>query len=655
MKRRDFLKSGAIIGGTAAAIPTLTSCDSDKPDKGSGEFIKLEVPEESLIDTIENEFLRIKLFSTARMEILDKTTGNEFATGRVAIQENGPVEEGHVWLRTDRSMCEQYPGRFLLTKKGEEYYVRVYSRQDQLKGDFSFSLSAENEWMKIRVYNIGETLESLVFPPPVESENLVLPKGIGQLSSGTESRMIYTRHAYTFFTHLNMRWFGGLKKDTAWMCIYEKGFEDSIAMVANNTVSPGFTRTLGEWKHEYQMKYCFMKGNYVQLAKKYRQHMMDTGEFKSLAEKAKKNPNVREFYGGRAFWFTLASGVPRERDTEDFLLTDEQKARRGHGRVNIRCTFREAVEVMKKIEGMGMKKGFFKIAGWINRGYDWSHPDVWPPEPELGSVEELKKLMEWKGKAITGLHDNYMDMYEGLASWPDGVVRQKDGSLMTGGGWGGGQAYILTYKAGLEYAKRNWENIKQLMPKAMFIDTTTAMQLYQSYEKGNESTKADDLHYKREIIRFFVNQGVLFGSEEVADFAIPDIHWFETRHSRVEGETIPLWPLVFHDAAILTRYGGAGDEDSYPKWLEDMLWGYMMHFHVRNKGVDESYFKESLHVDDWHGEIAEAEMTDHKFLTEDKKVEQTFFSNGKSIICNFGKKDVRIKGKMIRAENYLIV
>lgn len=659
MDRRSFIRNSALIGGSAAALPVLASCNSGAEagviDAASLTYLPDVVMDAEILKPLENEFLRATLYSDASMDILDKQSGITWHMGAVALQEEGPIEEDHVWLRNDRSMCEQYSGRFEGKQEGDAFRFRVFGPQNVLFGSFLCRIFLEEDSLRFSILEIDDELPSLIFPPPVMSDRLVLPIGIGKLLEGQEGRGIYTRYAYSFFSRLNMRFIGGQKGNGAWMCIFEDGFEDMLAMVANYTVSPGYMKTLSKWSHPFELRYKFMKGDYVTIAKTYRKWFKDKGLFRSLKEKAEMNPDLRELYGGRGFWYNLAMGKYRERDAEDFLLTEKQREARGDGEdVHIYDTFKEAKAVLDHIESLGMKKGLFKIAGWINKGYDWSHPDVWPPEPKLGTLDEFKSLMNREGKALMGLHDNYMDMYEDLPSWPEGVIHRKNGTYLRGGFWAGGQAYIMHYKAGLEYAKRNWKMIRTLNPKAMFCDTTTAMYLYQSYEKGLNYTKADDHRYKAEFVKFFHDQGILFGSEEVADFAIPYIHWYETRHERIEGETIPLWPLVFHDAAITCTYRGADRGGDYPKWLEVMLYGYMMYFFVRGGKVDEKVFRESLHVDEWHEQIAEAEMVSHQFLTEDKKVERTTFSTGHSITCNFDTKVRTVEGIAIAAGDYHI-
>jgi hypothetical protein len=47
-------------------------------------------------------------------------------------------------------------------------------------------------------------------------------------------------------------------------------------------------------------------------------------------------------------------------------------------------------------------------------------------------------------------------------------------------------------------------------------------------------------------------------------------------------------------------------------------------------------------------------MTNHRFLSEDYDVEETTFSSGDRIICNFGSKPFYYEGKEIKPKDYLL-
>ena len=654
-----------MAGGSVGMASALGACNGGKVPNGQpgragagAVFLRGGRPAPTLLKELESDYLQVKLYSDASMEVTDRGDGYVWKSGPVALQELGEIEQGHVWLRQDRSMCEQYPGRFTGTVEGDAIRFTLLGRQDRVWGTFRCRFALEGPWLTVETDQIGEGIPSLVFPTPIESDRLIIPKGIGQLLEGRERRSIYTRYLHTFFTHLNMRFIGGQKEGHAWIAVYEDGFEDAICLVANGTVSPGYTRSLGNWSHGYRMKYRFMKGDYLEVARTYRDHFIQKGWFRPLTEKVKEHPALEKYIGGRAFWISLAFPGYRREFVEDYLLSEEQSATRGGEAVNVRLTFRELKRFIDSLQQHSLQKGFLKVAGWINRGYDASHPDIWPPEPSLGSVEELREILSMEAPFALGLHDNYQDIYETTETFPDGVCRLPDGSLQIAGAWAGGQAYTMHGTAGLKYARRNWEKIRTLNPAAMMVDTTTAMHLYQSFEKGKERTKGDDFAAKSALVKFYRDQGVIFGSEEVADFAIPHIGWYETRHHRVQGETIPLWPLVFHDAALLLSYGSGFPEEVGPgqtpyQWLEALQWGYMLHYHYRHD-FNFKRFSEPSPVDGWHERVALARMTSHRFLDEEMTVEQTEFSTGQAMVCNYGSAPSHVNGVEIKPLGFRI-
>ena len=658
MKRRDFLRNGAMLGAVASTsgVAAVTTACSPAEAKATPQFIKYKgrKAQGKVLEVFENEYLRYELNDNAAAKIIDKKNGNFVWNFRpVALQEIGEIEEGHVWLRNERTMCEEYPGHFVIEKNDEGFKAALIGRENRYWGSFTFDVNLDGKWLNFTIKKIEESIPSLSFPSSIECDELVLPKGIGQILPAKGNATIFPRYIYTFFTHLNMRWIGGQKDGHAWIAIYDKGFEDAGALMANGAIAPVYMRTLSQWRHNYTMKYTFVEGNYVTLAKTYRQWFKEQGWFNPLTEKIKRSPRLAGFVGGRGFWINMAHPGYSDQYKEEFFLGDEMTKSRPD-KVKVHRTYKELSTLIEQLKAAGLKKGYIKVAGWINRGYDASHPDVWPPEPLLGEISELKEILEQKDGIVTGLHDNNMDMYETVASFPKGINRLKDGSLMTGGAWAGGQAYIMHMKHGFEYGKRNWEQIKTLDPAVMFVDTTTAMQLYQSYEE-TPLTKRDDLEAKEEMIRFYKEQGVIFGSEEIADFAIPNIDFYENRHQRIQGQTIPLWPLVFHDAALCMTYGSPEMNETHPRYLEMMQWGYMMHYFVTDENFDFEQFKQTFHVDDWHARIATEEMTDHKFLNAEKTLELSVFANGNAIICNYGQEAEKYEGKIIQPASYLII
>lgn len=648
MNRREFLKASSAAGALAAGSGRLQAQAAFQTNNAGAEKIHpfpfslaSEAAGRQPLLYLENEHLSVQLFADATARIVSRTNQREWRMGPVAFQEDSEIDVGAVWVRTERSVCEQYPGRFRGRKEGDGIRFWLLGREQQVKGSFLVRVILDGPWIEFRLLEIEERLPSLSFPPPIESASLLLPMHLGRwLREPLKSRSFYT-----FFSHLNMRWFGGLDHNAGnqgygWMALFpEENFMDSGAMVAEMSISPVWLKSLGQWKEQRAVRYRFLSGSYVDLATTYRTWAMERGIHRSLTEKLRTTPPLENFTQGRLV--SMVEAIPRhgpEYD-EDILVPTARDPLLGSG-PSINFTHLQAEQCIASLKDAGVDRALVVVRGWIPGGYDYSHPDVWPPEPRLGSIPELEHLCAGRAGYTVALHDNYQDIYTHSKSWPHGVIQLRDGTRMPGGYWAGGQAYIVNARDGLAYARRNWTSLAQLRMKALYIDTTTAVQMYQSYQPGNTLTRTQDRTEKIALMQFFKSKGLVLGSEEGADFGVPYLDWNENRHARTAGESIPLWPLVFHDAVIGARihFDREPQHGAAPHWLEDMLWGYAAYSQIKTfqtRGIELRRMAGQKHIDSWFRQISTAAMVNHRFLTQDNTLEETCFSNGQSMVVNF--------------------
>ncbi len=663
MDRRDFIRTSALFGAGFSLFGNSNA---------HGEPAELLTPlsAKAPLDYFENEDLKFEIFTDASTIITDKPNQYRWEQGPVAIQDASEIDDHNCWSRGDRKFMEQYPGRFWVQKEGQNFRFKLIGRQNRVMGSFLGRITLENEWLSYQLLSIDESLPSLIFPAPIFGDASVIPQGAGRLVK-RDAPDIWTREYLPFYTHLNMRMFGGIKAGMAWMGVFGEKSADAGAFLYNGLVSPVWLKSLGRWQGDYRFRCRFFKGGYNEIARAYRTYLKDQGEFVTLKEKAEQQPLLAHLQGGRILSYFQAQPALNKRAAEDYLFTPEQIARH-RTQKEIRFTHAELKKSIEYAKTKGFSRGLINIRGWINGGYDYSHPDIWPPEPALGDYRELAELMASDPNVPFCLHDNYQDIYDHVPSFPQGVLRRPDGSLMPGGLWAGGQAYMLNSRDSLHYVKRNWEKIKTLNPQAMFPDTVTAAKLLQSFEPGNTLTRLQDRELKTEILKFYRRQRLLVGSEESADFGAPYCDWFENRHARKAGETIPLWSLVFHEVAFNARYTTFSKDTSYPKWLEDMLWGYQLLFFMRpefgsvgntkaseNTGfapsaMDEAIFTSTFQVDRWNAQIGMAEMISHRFVNDDIQLEETVFADGKRIIVNFGPEPQSVDGHLVEARSYYL-
>ncbi len=164
-------------------------------------------------------------------------------------------------------------------------------------------------------------------------------------------------------------------------------------------------------------------------------------------------------------------------------------------------------------------------------------------------------------------------MYRDSPSWSEEwISKAADGSLMKGGQWDGGRAYITCSRKAVELARRpqNLAAVKKLTgANSYFIDTTYAAGLYECFDPLHPLTKAGDMQWKQAISDYARGVFGSFGSEDGREWAIPHADYFEgitgvsgtyfankNLLRETGGVAIPLFELVYHDAiAAYGKYG----------------------------------------------------------------------------------------------------
>jgi len=660
MNRRNFIRTSGLAGIMSTPLYKYVQQTTDNHQESiTLSFNSIIQPHE--LQNLVNDKISFTVFSDGSAVIEDKINKQNWLFGPVAYQEEKSIEEELVWVRTGRSPAEQYPGRFSgkMLEKGIEW--TLLGRERQPIGKFLTNYKLDNNQIVISIEQIDNQIPVLCFPTPVFSECLILPQGSGKLVRKPVSGRIFN----PFWSGFNMRWFGGLRGENGWICILEDGFEDSGVMVSELAAFPVWQKSLGTWNYKRTVRYGFSNNGYVGLSKVFRQYALKKGFFKSLKEKASENPRVNQIIGSRILSFNTAY-PPENKENFESKLQEIFADKTISQKVRIKIPFRDIPLILEDVRNLGVDRALVNIRGWMNGGYDYSHPDIWPPEKECGGEEYLKKAIDNRGNFLVSLHDNYQDIYPHCPSFPNGIIKRSNGTLMPGGFWAPGQCYIINGKDGLKNARRNWENIKTLGITGILLDTVGATQSYENYEQGNMLSRKDHLRYKFETLKFFRDKKLMTSTESGSDYFIPVVDHIENWHDRIPGETIPLWSLVFHDAVVNGKYrfnvieslwGRDIDPSREEAYLEEMLWGYTTIFAMpsfEKWPLAKVSFRKSQVVDDWFEKICDSEMLNHKYLSEDFQLEQTYFSNGYSIIVNFSAEKKKYDNQIIEPGNYHI-
>jgi hypothetical protein len=269
-------------------------------------------------------------------------------------------------------------------------------------------------------------------------------------------------------------------------------------------------------------------------------------------------------------------------------------------------------------------------------------------------------------------------------AWPQDIMRDEKGNRRKGWQVRGkdGKMYpcaVLCDRQALKYAARRVPAELQTHPyRCRFIDTTTASPWRECYDANHPLTRGESRHWKMELLRYMSqDMHLVTGSETGHDAAVPFVHYFEGMLSlgpyrvpdsgrqmqRIWDEVpelvakyqlghqyrLPLWELVYHDCVIAQWYWGDYNNKLPSLWdqrdLFNVLYGtppmfmFTRTFWEQNKDRFAKSYKDTCTV---ARAVGYAEMTDHRFLTPDRSVQQTRFANGVVVTANFGTTPFRL-------------
>ncbi|MCX7778357.1 MAG: DUF5696 domain-containing protein, partial [Armatimonadetes bacterium] len=497
---------------------------------------------------IQSEFVTIRVCGrTGAYEVLDKRTNVKwFSNPYEARFGEATVAIGGA----DRKVVlNKFASRLVGANTIELRYLPTNGEpsiaiQLELKGE---TIEVSYEAAGAQVRNI-RLLDSAFFVGDADNGYIIMPVRLGMLIPSKSG--VQFEHAFGTFSYegCHMEMFGAVKGGSALLVTWRSPYVTVRlrSIVGDTKLKPYGQLLLPTLELSNDAKRFSVRllgeGDYVSIAKAYRDVAKAKGWLVTWDEKLKENPERSKLFGAVNFklWTCLARRMDEESKQEEW--------------VRVNWTFEQAAEIAAHLRNdLGMERVLFILGGWIHRGYDNQHPDILPAAPECGGNEKLaecSKLVRGLGY-IFCLHDNYQDMYRDSPSWDESyIMKARDGSLVKGGRWLGGRAYLTCSKKAIELAMRpqNLPAVKKLFaPSAYFIDTTFAAGLYECFDPNHPLTRSDDMFWKQELCRYARELFGIFGSECGREWGIPISDFFEGL-SGVSG-------TYYHDANLLKKLG----------------------------------------------------------------------------------------------------
>jgi len=548
-------------------------------------------------------------------------------------------------LRTGQTWSQQAGrGLFVLNAEAVErgFDVRLLAPDGALEIAVAIRLEARRPELLVELSAEGEMLAPVGYPAPFVTSPgtfLVLPVNEG-ISYPVDDETLNPMHYYLYGGHgLCMGWWGATDGRRGVMALVETPDDAAVRVPRVDgklCLAPEWVAQRGAFGPARRIRYAFFdEGGYVAMCKRYREYSRQAGLFKTLARKREENPHV------------------------DLLV----------GAVNVWCWRKDAAAVCREMRSLGIERIL-----WSNRC-----------APE--QLEELNAM-----GVLTSRYDIYQDAMNPAnfpklrgvhpdwtsEAWPDDLMLDRDGDWVRGWRVKGkdGEWYpcgVLCDRRAVEYARRRIPPELETHPyRCRFIDTTTASPWRECYHPDHPMTRSESRHWKMELLRYVSEGcGLVTGSETGHEAAVPWVHYFEgmlslgpyrvpdagramiepwhevpervAKFQTGHGYRLPLWELVYHECVVAQWYWGDYNNKLPSLWdrrdLLNALYGtppmFMFNDEIWQKHRDR--FVESYQT---ATPVARAtgytEMLSHRWLTDDRSVQQTRFANGVTVTANFG-------------------
>lgn len=476
-----------------------------------------------------------------------------------------------------------------------------------------------------------------------------------------------------------MSWMGTTDKnlESGWMALVETPYDATLLATRKNgklIVEPLWLSSLEKLGYTRKLTYYFFdKGGYVAQAKKYRRYIWPKRGVKTLKEAEQKLPAIKNMVGGVHVyvWDNARNGA---------FAADLKKA--GIGKAMVL----------------------------------WNPNHL--PYPSTGFPDSLKRLGYVYGvyELFTDTHPRDTANYD-LSTRPTYLkrnafpgryhfitARKKDGSV-----YSNQFGHYVCPKAGYdEVVKRTAKEMAIYPAQTYFFDVYQANGIYECYSKDHPCTREEWAAALRKNQQATIDRHKTFmGAEWGADFLADQVvyahgmmtghrTWWGTeidnkgtiyyggdwrngqrpsimlgqrtapprymQYSINEALRIPLYSLVYHDAIVTSWRWEDGNHHAPEIWwkkdLFNLLYGNAPLWSLdrdrweafRNTFV-ESY--KTLHP--WLQSIGYDEMLSHRFVTADRKVQETVFSSGKKMVVNFGETPFVYQSKEIKPRGFVVL
>jgi hypothetical protein len=558
--------------------------------------------------------------------------------------------------------------------------------------------SADYRWEELhlppRSFGLRLALDEGYLVWPRLGQGLIFPVGgadTGVIQDGKSLMWSYGQLPFQTTSKPSMAWFGAVNGQSAWCAIVETPDDSLLHVIGNDKIAwdaprlasihPAWLSSHGALSYRRVVAYTFLPGgDYVAMAKLYRRYLRERGQYKSLRAKAADLPAIAKLVGAPMIW--LDPGFMR-------TANDPEANPRYVGTHRVTGKFSAVPERLRLLQQHGLEKAYINLEAWERLGVAYQEPDHWPPNEELGGLEEFKKLFSSAMQAefpgyLLGFYNIYNDMYRDAPSFDWGrIIKTHDGRPLYGGYWHGGLCYIICPTQYIPLAEPHFREYQHhLNLQSMLFDNF--IMLKECYDPEHPLTRSEERQTKCAFLDYTVAHGWVTGVEFAADWATPHLHYIDGGVGFVGGLgrqstaimtshenciPAPLWDLVFHDSVVnywwhwntlscassfyLTKKAYTWVEQA----LQDILCANPGAWWLNPDNI-EYWAKLIGQIGPIHSRLSESlayeEMTGHRYLSPNRLVQETLWSDGTRIAVNFDDSAFEAPGWILPAKGFAV-
>jgi hypothetical protein len=453
----------------------------------------------------------------------------------------------------------------------------------------------------------------------------------------------------------SMSWWGFQKRKSAAMVIIETpddaSYQFSHPAGGPTVVGPQWRAQLNRFGYLRTCRMAFFAdGNYVQMAKRYREYVKETGLFVSLKEKIARTPAVADLFG-----------IPQTRVSilRNLVSTSDRYDTKDVAKNYSLTTFDERVRQLRELKAKGIDRLLVYVSGWPHLGYDRQHPDPLPPPEAAGGWDGMKRLTDAcreLGYQVI-FHDQYRDYYLDAPSYNEQfAVHEEDarvppqqfpgsrfgdskqGQIPLMRHWDGGPQAYLNARFQLGHLLKNYQLFFDhgIKTPGIYIDVIGYVPPDQDFNPEHPTTHTDAMRGQVLMMNWSRQNLGIVATEAGADWVIPYVDVINQSGGGSKAVLVPLYQLVYHDA-VITSFG-ARDQKAL---LQGILYGGQPEWPIGP--VDERSTALMRQMMALHKRVGMLEMTKHEFLDGYYRKERTTFADGTTVTVDWDSNSVRIE------------